>query len=285
MALTRLDCDLFRGGRSGGDVARCVACNPHAQPGRLAFVGSAVASRGSSSHAGHEMACESFLRGVQDFFDDGSMQAQRSASAEGASDEEWLVAGLERAFRTANSSVFGYAQRMGLGGSMAVSMLGVLVDRGQLSSARVGAASVYLFRNRQLFPFFEPPQGEAGAGVGDYKEFSESTAAGVVARGALGTLAVVDMDVASIALCSGDMVAAFSRPLSALNETLLFEAFDTLASEGFPSQQHTQVASRVCGEVFTEPDSLSFSLLLSVGQAGMFCARSAQRENVMGLGV
>lgn len=282
MDFTRLDCDLFRGGRSGGDVARCVACNPHAQPGRLAFVGSAVASRGLSNHGGHAMACESFLRGVQEFFEDGS---KRSGAAQNAPDEEWLVAGLERAFRAANSSVFGYAQRMGLGGSMAVSMLGVLIDRGQLSSARVGAASVYLFRNRQLFPFFEPPQGEAGAGVGDYQEFSASIEAAGAVRGALGTLAVVDMDVASIALCSGDMVAAFSRPLSALNETLLFEAFDTLASEGFPSRQHTQVATRVCGEVFTEPDSLSFSLLLSVGQAGVFCARSAQRENVVGLAV
>jgi hypothetical protein len=83
---------------------------------------------------------------------------------------------------------------------------------------------------------------------------------------------VVDVELASVSLEPEDILCVFSRPLTSLNETLLFECLESLRNEGFPERQQPGLAARVCSEVFTEPESLSFSMVAAVGPDTIYCS-------------
>jgi len=265
MALTRLDCDFFRGEKAPPEVSSFVALNPVSKPAKMVFAGSSVVREGLGSQVAYRLALDYFVHGVEVHY------AGLPKDASPVRGEDAVLGVLEDAFRSANSSVYSFGHKLAAGGRMAASLLGVVVEDGTLATGRVGTGSVYLFRNNQLFPFFEAPESETTR-VGDAPEFPEESVAR--RKGFVGSNSLVDVELASVNLQGEDLVCVFSRPLTSLNETLLFECLETLVSEGFPVLQQQSVATRVCGEVFTEPDSLSFAMVLSLGPEALYCAQA-----------
>ena len=263
MRLTRLDCHLFRGEKAAHDVSSFVALNPLAYPSRLVFAGSSAARESLGSQVAYKLAIDYFVSGIQTYFAD---------QGGGAQGEEKVVKALEEAFRSANSSVYSFGHKLSAGGRMAASLLGVVIEDGRLATGRVGFGSVYLFRKNQLYPFFETPEGE-GDKVGDANEFPDDFATRRYAF--VGSNSLIDVELASVELQGEDVVCAFSRPLTSLNETLLFEALESLRSDGFPLEKLPDVADRLCRDVFTDPDSLSYGLVAAVGPDALYCRRVA----------
>ena len=264
MGLTRLDCHLFRGEKAAHDVSSFVALNPCIEPSRLVFAGSSAARDSLGSQVAYRLAIDYFVSGIQGFYD-----VPAAADAQGKG-EERVVKALEEAFRSANSSVYSFGHKLSAGGRMAASLLGVVIEEGKFAAGRVGFGSVYLFRGNQLYPFFETPAGESEK-VGDAQEFPGELATRKYSF--IGSNSLVDVELASVELQGEDVVCVFSRPLTGLNETLLFECLETLRSEGFPIEKSSDVADRLCRDVFTEPETLSFALVAAVGPEAIYCAQ------------
>ena len=169
MALTRLDCHTFRGEQAPKEVSSFVAINPHLQPARAVFAGSSAIRDSVGSQVAYRLALDYFIQGVEECF------TEKGLGASSLSAEELTVKVVEDAFRVANTSVYSFGHKLSAGGRMAATLLGVVIDQGRLATGRVGYGSVYLFRNRQLYPFFEPPPGDVER-VGDASEFPDDIA-------------------------------------------------------------------------------------------------------------
>ncbi|MEY4667371.1 MAG: hypothetical protein RL518_70 [Pseudomonadota bacterium] len=264
MALTRLDCHLYRGEKAAHDVSSFVAFNPEMTPSRMIFAGSSAARESLGSQVAYRLAIDYFLKGVEESY---ATQATKAPLAKG---EESVVKVLEDAFRSANSSVYSFGHKLSAGGRMAATLLGVAIQDGRIATGRVGFGSVYLFRKNQLYPFFDPPEGEIDK-VGDAQEFPDHFATRKYSF--VGTNSLVDVEMASVDLQGEDIICAFSRPLTSLNETLLFESLEALVADGFPLVAQEDPAARLCHDVFTEPETLSYALVASVGPDAIYCSR------------
>jgi hypothetical protein len=153
---------------------------------------------------------------------------------------------------------------------MAASLLAFMIDGRKFAAARVGQGSIYLFRGNQLFPFFGS-EGVDRAVVGDVEEFSEEV---VSQRQAfVGSHSIIDVEVASVALNPGDVVVAFSRPLTTLNETLLFQHLEVVLGGSFPDTQPPGLAEQLCVDVFTQPDTVSFACVAALGPEVIYCSK------------
>lgn len=262
MALTRLDCDIFRGYEANPDASAFVALNPVCRPAQLVFAGSTAVIQGVGSQVAYRLAIDYFTEGILSFY-----EAKGGATK---SDEDEVVRVLEAAFRSANSAVYSFGHKLAAGGRMAASLLGLVIEGNSLGAARVGQGSIYLFRENQLFPLFGS-EGVDRAIVGDLPEFSEQLAA--QRQGFVGSHSIIDVEIASVPLQAGDTVAAFSRPLTTLNETLLFQHLQMAVGEGFPESQPPHQAEQMCVDVFTQPDTISFAVLASLGPEVIFCSK------------
>jgi hypothetical protein len=155
---------------------------------------------------------------------------------------------------------------------MAASLLAFIVDNQRFAAARVGQGSVYLFRRNQLFPFFSG-DGVDRSVVGDIDEFGGE---GATQRQVyVGSHSIIDVEVASVELNPGDYVVAFSRPLTTLNETLLFQHLEVLTNEGFPQSQPIRMAEQMCLDVFTQSETVSFACMAALGPEVIYCSKSA----------
>jgi hypothetical protein len=263
MALTRLDSFLFRGRKAADDASSYVSLNPLARPSQLVFAGATAIRSGLGSQVAYRLALDYFVRGVESHY---SKFPQEELAAR---NDDAVVGVIEDAFRSANSSVYSFGHKLAAGGRMSASLLGLVVENGRLSTGRVGYGSVYLSRNNQLFPFFESGERDEPAQVGDAPEFPSE--ASMRQRSFVGSNSIVDVELASVALEEGDVLCVFSRPLTGLNETLLFECLESLRSEGFPATRQSDVAARICNDVFTEPDTLSFAAVIAIGPDVIYC--------------
>ncbi len=265
MTLTRLDCDIFRGAEAVPDASAFVALNPAMKPAQMVFAGSTAAIQGVGAQVAYRLAIDYFVEGVVNHVAQFGQTPVQSAD-----DEESAVEVLEAAFRLANSSVYGFGHKLAAGGRMAASLLAFIVDHQRFAAARVGQGSVYLFRNKQLFPFFGS-DGVDRSIVGDVPEYSTDPAS--QRQTFIGSHSIIDVEVASVTLHPGDYVVAFSRPLTTLNETLLFQHLEVLAGEGFPEVQPYGMAEQMCLDVFTQADTLSFACMVGLGPEVIYCSK------------
>lgn len=261
---TRLDCYLFRGDRAATDRSSFVAVNPLCRPAHMVFAGSSAIRESVGSQVAYRLALDYFVAGVEHHYGSSAGAVRTLGSEEG------VVAVLEEAFRSANTSVYSFGHKLAAGGKMAASLLGVVIEGGRLATGRVGFGSVYLFRGGELFPFFEAPEG-GDATVGDAQEQPDEFQTRM--HSFIGANAMVDVELASVVLQPEDIVCAFSRPLTTLNETLLFEFLEGLSIDAQKPLENVDIAERLCFEVFTEPDSLSFALVACVGPEAIFCSQ------------
>jgi hypothetical protein len=215
-----------------------------------------------------------FVKSILAIHDSATRSFESGHSVESGSsapeDDDAVGRSLEEAFRLANSSVYGFGHKLSAGGRMAASLLGLAIEGSRFAAARVGQGSVYLFRANQLVPLFGT-EGVDRAVVGDLPEFSPELAS--QRHGFVGSHSIVDVEIASVTLQPGDAIAAFSRPLTTLNETLLFQHLEMTAGEGFPDVQPLHQAEQLCVDVFTEPDTLSFACVAALGPEVIFCSK------------
>ena len=271
MALTRLDCDIYRGRKAASDASAYVALNPLSRPAQMVFAGATAVIQGVGSQVAYKLALDYFVKGILGSYDGDTDKQSAGGSGQAELDDESVSRALEDAFRLANSSIYGFGHKLAAGGRMAASLLGIAVEGAKFAAARVGQGSVYLFRANQLFPLFGA-EGVDRAVVGDVPEFCPELAS--QRGGFLGSHSIVDVEVASVTLQPGDTVTAFSRPLTTLNETLLFQHLEVVSSEGFPEMQPHYQAEQLCIDVFTEPDSLSFACMVCLGPEVIFCSKA-----------
>lgn len=267
MSSSRLDCHLFRGDNALKDGSSFVAVNPLVKPAQLVFAGSSAIRESLGSQVAYRLALDYFVVGVERHY------TSSAGSTRALGDEDGVVAVLEEAFRCANSSVYGFGHKLAAGGRMAASLLGLVIEEGRLATGRVGYGSVYLFRKGQLFPFFEAPE-SGDARVGDVPEHPSDFEGRM--RAFVGANAMVDVELASVVLQPEDIVCVFSRSLTTLNETILFEFLENLSLEERLSRAGSDIAERLCLEVFTEPESLSFAMVACVGPQAIFCSQIAE---------
>ncbi len=266
---TRLDCFLYRGEGAAIDRSSFVAANPLCRPGQMVFAGSAAIRDSVGSQVAYRLALDYFVAGVERHYQSSTASGRPFGSEEG------VVAVIEEAFRSANSSVYGFGHKLAAGGKMAASLLGVVIEGGRLATGRVGFGSVYLFRGAQLFPFFEAPEGGESK-VGDAEEQPDEYRSRM--HSFIGANAMVDVELASVVLQPEDIVCAFSRPLTALNETLLFEFLEGLSIDAQRPRENADIAERLCLDVFTEPGTLSYALVACVGPETVFCSQVVGAE-------
>ena len=264
MKPTRLDCHLYRGDHAAADGSSFVALNPLVRPAQMVFAGSSAIRDSLGSHVAYRLALDYFVVGVEHHYS-SSVGQSRSLG-----EEEGVIAVLEEAFRSANTSVYGFGHKLAAGGRMAASLLGVVIEGGRLATGRVGFGSVYLFRGGELFPFFEAPEG-GDTQVGDAKEQPDEYHTRNCSF--IGSNAMVDVELASVVLQPEDIVCVFSRPLTTLNETLLFEFLDNLRIDSREASRNAGTAERLCSDVFTEPETLSFAMVACVGPDSIFCSQ------------
>jgi hypothetical protein len=270
MALTRLDCDIFRGSKALEDASAFLALNPALKPAQMVFAGSTAVIQGVGSQVAYRLALDYFVEGLMEHLQ-GSGQVP-SLAGDQRDEEDAAVDALEAAFRAANASVYGFGHKLAAGGRMAASLLAFVVDNYKFATARVGHGSVYLFRGNQLFPFFSS-DGVDRAVVGDIAEFGGD--APTQRQAYVGSHSIIDVEVASVDLNPGDYVVAFSRPLTTLNETLLFQHLEVLTHDGFPRSQPERMAERMCLDVFTQSETVSFACMAALGPDVIYCSKSA----------
>jgi len=262
MALTRLDCDIFRGEDAAPEASAFVALNPLLKPAQLVFAGSTAVIQGVGSQVAYRLALDYFTQGILAFHD------ERDPSPD--LNEDSVVSALEAAFRSANSSVYSFGHKLAAGGRMAASLLSFVIEGSTLGAARVGQGTIYLFRDNQLFPLFTN-EGIDRSVMGDLPEFSGELAA--QRQGFIGSHSIIDVEIASVSLQAGDTVAAFSRPLTTMNETLLFQHLQVAFGEDLAHPQPLHQAEQMCIDVFTQPETLSFAALASLGPEAIFCSK------------
>ena len=291
MSVTRLDCYTYRGIRAARDVSSYFAATPlalgharhsNASIGRFVFAGSAAAREGLGSQVAYRLALDYFLSGVTAFLGGVRDPIPSHGSSQGAAHDHFPIPGtsgseeaavelLHDAFRSANASVYSFGHKLAAGGRMSASLIGLVVEGGKLAAGRAGVGSVYLYRDGGLLPFFENP--EDSERIGDASETPDLHA--LKRLSFIGANSVVDVEVASVDLQPGDIACVFSRPLTNLNETLLLESLEAFEAdrvfEGSSGKRRMDVASMLCKEVFTEPDTLSFAVLLRAGPDTIFC--------------
>jgi hypothetical protein len=269
MALTRLDCDIFRGSQALADASAYVAFNPAVKPAQMVFAGSTAVIQGVGSQVAYRLAIDYFLEGIMEHLERARSLGE---SREPEEDEDSAVSALEAAFRSANASVYGFGHKLAAGGRMAASLLAFILEHQKFAAARVGQGSVYLFRDNQLFPFFSS-EGIDRSVVGDIDEFSSE--APTQKQAFVGSHSIIDVEVASVDLNPGDYIVSFSRPLSTLNETLLFQHLESLVADGFPRSQPAGMAERMCLDVFTQAESVSFACIAALGPEVIYCSRTS----------
>jgi hypothetical protein len=266
MNLTKFDYSSFRGERASQEAASQVAFNPLGLPGFFVFAGAHAIEDRIGSQVAFRMALENFLKGVQSHYDSVLQGASSRELAQRGEDATARV--LEDAFRQANSSVYSFGHQLAAGGRLSASLLGLVVEDRRLATARVGSATVYLYRRGELFPFFETTNGE-NVPIGDAPEHVDEHRP---KRSLVGANSLVDVELASVALEGGDILCIFSRPLTPFNETLLVEALEPYAYDDETRPPLDEIAHQVCSEIFTEPETLSFGAVLVVGPDAIYCS-------------
>ena len=196
MALTRLDCHLYRGARAELDGSSFVVLNPSQKPGTVVVSCAAAVRTGIGSQVACKLSLEHFVNGVLDFYGKPHDRAQDTVSSVS-------VEVLEAAFKSANTSVYEFGHKLAAGGRLAACLLGLVIEDDVIAAGRAGAGSAYLFRQGELFPFFET------------KEIAQGEDTWV------GSQSLVTVELASVPIQESDRLVVFSQTLRESQEERL----------------------------------------------------------------
>lgn len=251
MSLTRIDC-VFLAPPAWQDLSACVALNPSAKPGSLVFAGAEAAREGISAQVACKLALEHFIAAVLD---------ESECPPPPLVDEDKGSLVLEAAFKNANTSVYSFGHRLAAGGRMAASVLGLIINETVCAAGRAGLGTAYLFRNGELYPFFERqsrPEGQAAS------------------ERLIGAHSIVAVELASVPIEAGDLLVAFSQTPAIEAEAQLAVLMAEIEAEQ-PLKASLLVESqlrRIVARIFGKPDALSFSALARLGPEAIYLEQS-----------
>lgn len=197
MALTRIDCQIFRGSDCTPERSLYAVINPTREPGSLVAAGSIAARENLGGQVACRLSLEHFVESIL------AASPPTSVPGDSRSAEDRCVDIVESAFRSANSSVYEFGHKLAAGGRMAASLVGFYVRDGLIAAGRAGGVSAYLIRNGEVCPFFgEGSAGEKGTGF-------------------VGENSVVTVELSSIELRAHDLIIALPSVLGEEQRAIL----------------------------------------------------------------
>ncbi len=268
MALTRLDCFFHKGSSVTEESSSFVALNPRTRPGEMVWAGSCAARVSLGNQVACKLALQHFVDGVLEYLDSPDDTA-------GSDQTESCLRVLESAFKNANSSVYSFGHKLAAGGRMAASLLGLVIEDNSIAVGRVGAASAYLARRGELFPFFEPPDPEAAP------------------EALVGSQSMVSVELASVPIEEGDLIFAFSREISSSLERQLLEEVENIASSldgmvfgsgGLPKSQGQfqneqgnwkNPCDRIIRQLYPSGNEPEFAMMIVIGPKTIYLQQAA----------
>lgn len=261
MGLTRLDCSFFRGGETSLQTSSYMALNPSRTPGSLVFAGAAAVKDSVSSQVACRLALDHYVSGVLEFFERlGAQKSKTEGSEEQHEKLDTSLNALEAAFKNANTSVYNFGHKLAAGGRMAASLLGLVIQGTVIAAGRVGVGSAYLYRQGELFPFFENS---------DAQKNPESLQTFV------GANSVVSVELASVPLEPSDLIVVFSSFLDAALEKNL----TSLLSE--VPMSTTQACDFVAKRLFEEPQHLAFGMTARLGPECIYLCEVVEHRGIV----
>ena len=191
MALTKIDCQIYRSQGINPDASLYAVLNPSKEPGSLVAAGTIAARENIGGQVACRLALEHFLNVILEIG-----EARKLASETVQEREDACLDAIENAFRRANTSVYEFGHKLAAGGRMAASLIGFYISERVVAVGRAGNVSAYLLRAGEICPFFT-----------DSLSAQRET-------GFIGENSVVTVELSSIVLKEHDKVVAFPSLLS-----------------------------------------------------------------------
>lgn len=250
MALTRIDCQIFRDIQSTAENSLYTVLNPARQPGSLVAVGTVAARDNLGGQVACKLALEHFVEAI---LDSSAVASSTVDSVHQAEDR--CVGIIEEAFRRANTSVYEFGHKLAAGGRMAASLIGFYLRERVVAVGRAGNVSAYLLRGAEVCPFFsDASNGEKNSGF-------------------VGENSVVTVELSSIDVRAHDQIVVFSAILSETQR-------ETLAQYAFRAEVARAVdIESLSRALFGADKPLAFVLQAQVGPEVIYLNKA------MGLGV
>lgn len=241
MGFTRLDCHFFRGKRATQDGSSFVALNPYQTPGTLVAASSCATRVTIGSQVACKLSLEHFVDGVLEHVGQSSVLALGDPGPER---RDSSVEILEAAFKRANTTVYNFGHKLAAGGRMSASLIGIVVLENMIAAGRVGKGGAYLFRDDDVFAFFEPPK--------EQDEIKEQ-------ESLVGANSVISVELASVPLREGDGVFVIEAGVTPALEETLREISKAIKWDG------VNPCELIVRRLFPDADEIPFAMLVRVG--------------------
>lgn len=201
MALTRIDCQIFRGPEATPDRSLYAVINPTREPGSLVVAGAIAARDNLGGQVASRLALEHFVESILNA--SSAAPTAVTATMQPTEAEDRCVSLIEGAFRSANTSVYEFGHKLAAGGRMAASLIGFYIRDRVIAAGRAGSVSAYLLRDGEVCPFFT--DSEPGEKVTGY----------------VGENSVVTVELSSIELRAHDVIIALPTILAQEQRAIL----------------------------------------------------------------
>jgi hypothetical protein len=247
MALTKIDCQIYRSQGINPDRSLYAVFNPTKEPGSLVAAGTIAARENIGGQVACRLALEHFLNTILE-----QGEEVPSASCTVQEREDMCVEAIENAFRRANTSVYEFGHQLAAGGRMAASLIGFYVSERVVAVGRAGNVSAYLLRAGEICPFFT-----------DSQSAQRET-------GFIGENSVVTVELSSIELREHDKIIAFPSLLSAEQLARLKDIAFCLAAGG-----QVQI-SQMVADIYPDQTELPFILEAEIGPEVIYLGKAAR---------
>jgi hypothetical protein len=232
-----IHCYAYRGEEKTIESSNFTVFNPTGDPGTAVFACSCAARASIGSQVACRLALEHFTTSLLDYYKTDAADSNDNSEA------------LESAFREANRSVYTFGHSLAAGGRMAAAFLALVVKNGVFAAGRVGGGSAYLFREGELYSFFENTTVHAARAEDAF----------------LGSRSLVAVDLANVPSEAGDKIFLFSEELDLdlENELKKLAADKVVTSSANP-------AEAVCRYLFATPAAIGFTGTVFLGPDALF---------------
>jgi hypothetical protein len=242
LSLTKIDCAVTGGSSLLAKGELYSIFNPIREPGCVVAVFSAPARETVSGTIASKLALDHFTSAITEALSKPSAYDPESR----------VVSAMEFAFKEANRNVYEFGHQLAAGGRMGTSLMAVVVERGVIAIGKTDTGSVYIIRNGEVVPFF----------IESYRDASAPP-------NHVGLNSLVNVEVSSLPLQSGDEILAFSKTLSVDEEMKLVDSVQIglIGGDGGLALGHDHL--------FVDRKDNPVLLSIAVGPEGIYLAEVA----------